>query len=270
MTTISREPSRAVLRVAGAEAESFLQGLLSNDVSRATADQAVYAALLTPQGKLLADFFVWRVADGFLLDAPAAEIAAVVKRLAMYKLRAAVEIAECGDLAVAVSEAAIAGARAGGADPREPRLGARAVMAAEAVSDEPEALEAYHRRRLAAGAPEFGADLTPNDSYILEFDFERLQGVDFKKGCYVGQEVTARMRHKTELRRGLFRVALDGAAGAGAEIVDAGGKPAGRLGSTALGPDGVIVGLALLRKDRVEAGLKVGAAALRVMGPAGG
>lgn len=235
--------TRKVLAIGGADRHDFLQNLVTNDVTR-LADGPVYAALLTPQGKYLADFLMVRDGDRILMDVDGARAALLAQRLAMYKLRADVTV-EQTDLQV--HQGAGDPPEDGFADPRDPALGWRAYRDAPATP-----YAGWTAARIAAGAPE-GADFDA-DGYVLEMGFERLGGVDFKKGCYVGQEVTARMKHKTELRKGLARVALDGAADQGADIT-ASGKPAGtllsRAGDTAL---------AYLRFDRVSDDMTAGQA----------
>jgi folate-binding protein YgfZ len=255
MTTGYLAGDRSVLRVSGPDARDFLQGLVTNDVGRLDGG-AVYAALLSPQGKYLFDFLLVADGDDVLVDVKADRAAALAQRLAMYRLRAKVTIAPA-DLAVVVGTGTPpAGAVA---DPRDPRLGWRAYGDAAALLDglaplDPADLEA---QRIAFGVPESGIELVPDDSYILEMGFERLHGVDFRKGCYVGQEVTARMKHKTELRKGLVRVRVEGEAPPpGTEII-AGGKAAGTLLSTKGGS-----GLAYLRFDRAAGPLTAGAATI--------
>lgn len=276
ITNSALAKDRVVLRVSGGDAESFLQGLLTNDVAGAEAQRGVYAALLTPQGKFLADMILWRPEqDRFLLDADAALAGDLQKRLTMYKLRAAVDIAVEETLAVllcwaedggVVAEAETpADAVAGGPDPRDARLGLRVIMdkAALAPAAEPAAspdglsgaLEDWDSRRIALGVPAAGLDLRPNDAFPLEYGFERLNGVDFKKGCFVGQEVVARMKHKAELKKGLFHLAFDGPTPAAGSEVLAGEKTAGSIGSAREGR-----GLALLRLDRAAAVSSVGEA----------
>jgi folate-binding protein YgfZ len=176
----------------------------------------------------------------------------------MYRLRARVAV-ETTDLAV------LAGLDAppegGFADPRHPELGWRAIVAEPArVLDgtAPLAPEAMEARRIGLGVPEAGVELVPDESYILEMGFERLNGVDFRKGCYVGQEVTARMKHKTELRKGLLRVRVEGPAPPPGSEIRAGGKVAGTLLSVADG-----AGLAYLRFDRAQGELTAGEARVR-------
>jgi folate-binding protein YgfZ len=209
---------RSVLALTGADRVEFLQGLVTNDVSRA-ANGIVYAALLTPQGKFIADFFVIGQDDRLLLDVSAALAPVLAQRLAMYRLRADVQIAET---AIVVSRGT--GPAPDGAlpDPRDQALGWRFYGETD-ISDATD----WAALRVAHLIPESGIELTP-DTYILEAGFERLHGVDFRKGCYVGQEIVARMKHKTDLKKGLARVRVAGKAEPGAEIL-ADGKPAGTL-----------------------------------------
>ncbi len=243
-------PERRILALEGPRAEQvdFLNALVSNDVRRATQDRPVYAALLTPQGKYLADFLIFEGAGGNLrLDAEAGQIEDLLKRLTMYRLRRPLKLRVEEDQGVAAFWGE--GAKPGLADPRDPALGTRlygALPALEAALAQAEPGD-YDAHRLALGIPASGRDLISGEGYILEAGFERLHGVDFRKGCYVGQEIVARMKHKTELRKGLARVRVEGEAPEGAEIRNAEGKPAGILRSHLGG-----VGLADLRFDRAE------------------
>lgn len=238
--------ARAVLRVTGSDRIKFLQGLVTNDVTRLQKhpEAAIYAALLNAQGKLIVDFFLIADGDSILVDVAASAAGDLRKKLTMYKLRADVGV-EMTALRVSFGD----GPAPEGAfdDPRHRDLGWRAYDGREdAQTSDPDA------RRIDAATPHFGVDLMPGD-YILEMGFERLNGVDFKKGCYVGQEVTARMKHKTELRKGLVRVELDGRASTGDTITNAGDKDVGRLlsvhGDRAL---------AYLRFDRVDEAMRAG------------
>ena len=249
------DEARATVRVAGPEAEPFLQDLVTNDLSKLGPGALLYAALLTPQGKYLFDFLIAREPGGFLLDVAADRAAALVQRLSMYRLRRKVEIAEAG-VPVALfwggdpPEGALA-------DPRAAALGFR-LYGLHRPEGAAEGRRAdYDALRVAHLVPETGAELLPDETYILEAGFERLGGVDFRKGCYVGQEVTARMKHKTELKKGLVRVSVEGKAAPGTPV-QAGGKPAGILHSVA-GAEG----LAHLRFDRAEGEMTAGAARLR-------
>lgn len=228
---------RTVLKITGADRVEFLQGLITNDVAKADGG-IVYAALLTPQGKYLADFFVVSQPEAILIDVASALAPSLVQRLTMYRLRADVGI-EATDLVVSRGlDDAPDGALP---DPRHPDMGWRAYGDTDLSQDVD-----WISRRISAGVPASGVELTP-DSYILEMGFERLNGVDFKKGCFVGQEVVARMKHKTTLRKGLAVVRIDGQSATGSEI-SADGKTAGTLHSQANG-----LGLAYLRYDRANA-----------------
>ncbi|MXU66082.1 CAF17-like 4Fe-4S cluster assembly/insertion protein YgfZ [Oceanomicrobium pacificus] len=248
--------SRQVLRLGDVDAERFLQDLVTNDITR-TGDGAVYAALLSPQGKYLFDFFILRgeAGDGFLLDVAAERAAALAQRLSMYRLRAKVSIDQT-DLQVVQLFGPVPDQGRAVPDPRDPELGHRLYLPAGADLSALGAelpLSALDARRVALGVPETGAELVPDETYILEAGFERLGGVDFRKGCYVGQEVTARMKHKTELRKGLVRVAVDGPAPAPGTLVERDGRPAGTLYTVAEG-----AGLAHLRFDRAEGEMVAG------------
>lgn len=238
--------SRSIFRLSGEDTRDFLQGLVTNDVNRLD-EGLVYAALLTPQGKYLADFFL--VPDGadVLLDVDASLAAMLLPRLTMYKLRAKVTI-EATELQVKRGT----GAQPDGAfaDPRHSALGWR-LYGTESGDDGSD----WEAIRVAHCIPQTGVELGP-DTFILEAGFEALNGVDFRKGCYVGQEVTARMKHKTELRKGLARVAIEGDAAAGDKILS-GEKEAGVLHSRA-GNEAI----AYLRYDRAKGEMTAGAATI--------
>ncbi|SFI61581.1 YgfZ/GcvT domain-containing protein [Jannaschia pohangensis] len=222
--------TRVILRVSGTDRAKFLHGLLTRDVPETGLG---YAALLSPQGKYLADFLTFQDGDACYLDVDAGLAPGLVQRLGMYRLRAAVAIDDSG-----MSVARGLGDAPDGAlpDPR-PGMGWRHYGATGETGD-------FDAARVEHLIPESGIELIPNESYILEMGFERLGGVDFRKGCYVGQEVTARMKHKTELRKGLGRV--QGAVAQGAAITS-GGKPVGTV-HTVSGDRA----LAYLRFDRAE------------------
>jgi folate-binding protein YgfZ len=238
---MSKGMTRTILRLSGPDAETFLNGLATNDVP---AEGLGYAALLSPQGKYLADFLMFREDGDLFLDVAADLAAGLAQRLGFYRLRAKVEIETTARSAAWHAEAA----DGTWPDPR-PGMGWRSYDGRPSQADDLEA------RRVEHLVPESGIELVPGESYILELGFERLNGVDFRKGCFVGQEIVARMKHKTELRKGLARV--KGAAGlsAGLEIV-ANGKPAGTL-HTVAGDRA----LAYLRYDRTN-GMAAGGQAL--------
>lgn len=248
------DPARLVLRLQGPDRAKFLQGLATNDVTRLSAAGILYAALLTPQGKYVTDFFLVHQPEAILLDAPADAADDLMRRLALYRLRAQVTV-EATDLPVTRG---MGPAPAGALDdPRDPGLGWRLYGAALAEGAAPD----WDALQVALRVPRHGHDLIPGDSFILEHGFERLRGVDFRKGCYVGQEVTARMQHKTDLRRGLVTLALDGPVAPGTPVTTADGREAGRIGAVAGHR-----ALALLRLDRIAEGLTAGGVGVRVEG----
>ena len=242
---------RVIWQVSGKDALPFLQGIVSNDVlPLAKGAGIVWAALLSPQGKYLADFFVVNTGAALLIDIAGHLAPATLRRLMMYRLRADVQIVPL-DMPIARG----LGLAPDGAlpDPRHTALGWRGYGMTGGA-----ALIDWDAIRVAHLIPESGRELLVDDSYILEMGFEGLHGVDFRKGCYVGQEVTARMKHKTELRKGLARVHLNGAATEGTAIT-ADGKPAGTL-HTIAGDHA----LAYLRFDRTDGDLRAGEAAVTV------
>ncbi|MFV0515060.1 MAG: YgfZ/GcvT domain-containing protein [Jhaorihella sp.] len=241
---------RRILRLSGSDTEGFLQGLVTNDMARLK-DGLVYAALLTPQGKYIADFFLCRDGDAILLDVAEKLGDDLERRLAMYRLRADVRIEPAGLNLQRGTGPAPAGALP---DPRHPGMGWRAYSGAPESDDASD----WDAIRVAHCIPETGIELTP-DTFILEAGFEALNGVDFRKGCYVGQEVTARMKHKTELKKGLRRVAVEGSAPVGTGV-ETGGKPAGTLYTQSGGQ-----GIAYLRLDRAQGDMRAGDARLRLL-----
>ncbi len=235
--------NRRILRFSGEDTHDFLQGLVTNDVAKLS-NGLVYAALLTPQGKYIADFFLLADGDAVLLDVDETLGDMLAQRLSMYKLRAKVEIA-VSDLHMHRGVGEVP--EDGSIDPRTPALGWRAYRDTPQQDDNVD----WDALRVAHLVPETGVELTP-DSFILELGFERLNGVDFRKGCYVGQEICARMKHKTELRKGLARVDVDGNAAVGS-LISADGKPAGTLLTQSNGQ-----ALAYLRFDRAKGDMQAG------------
>ena len=236
---------RTILRVTGADRHGFLQGLITNDIA-GVAQGLIYAAFLSPQGKYLADFFIFERDAALFVDVKSNHAAALERRLSMYKLRADVQI-DHADLTVQRG----IGPQPKGAlpDPRHPSLGWRCYD--PGTPNLGEAID-WDAVRVAACIPETGIELIHDDTYILEAGFEALHGVDFRKGCYVGQEVTARMKHKTTLRKGLARVALSAPSLPGTEIF-ADGKPVGQL-HTVSGLEAI----AYLRFDRTDQPMTAG------------
>jgi tRNA-modifying protein YgfZ len=244
-------PDRTVLALTGADREHFLQGLVTNDVRKAEGS-LIYAALLTPQGKYIADFFIAGQPDRLLIDVATPLAASLSQRLAMYKLRADAQITPTDLFVSRGSGPAPEGALP---DPRHPALGWRHYGSTD-LSDTTD----WTALRVAHLIPETGIELTP-DSYILEAGFERLHGVDFRKGCYVGQEVTARMKHKTELKKGLATVAIAGQVPPGTPIM-AGEKEAGIV-FTQSGDRAI----AWLRFDRATGPMTAGSARVTALDP---
>ena len=221
MTSGETATDRRIYQITGADALPFLQGLTSNDVlPLAKSPGIVWTALLTPQGKYLADFFVVNTGETLLLDIKDSLADTTLRRLTMYKLRSDVAFGPSALVAIRGLGPAPADALP---DPRHEALGWRAYRS---LGDAPQI--DWDAIRVAHVIPESGIELIPDDSYLLENGFERLNGVNFRKGCYVGQEVTARMKHKTELRKGLTRVTIEGQAPVGTEVLAA-GKVVGRL-----------------------------------------
>lgn len=263
-------PERGVVALAGPEARPFLQGLTSNDIEQVTPEQAGYGALLTPQGKFLFDFIVVQHGHELLLETERTRVPQLIQRLTMYRLRSKVELVDASEryasaalLGEEVVSALDLPARAGACrsldkgvallDPRLLELGARALLpeselagVLERLGFEPAPFEAYERHRLSLGVPDGSRDLPLEKATLLESGFEELHGVDFKKGCFVGQELTARMKYRGLVRKRLMPVAFDGGRPEPGTIIRLGGRDAGEMRSSADG-----LGLALLRLEQV-------------------
>ena len=267
ITSFTQLPERGILAVSGPDRRSFLQGLVSNDVEKLAAGRAVYAALLTPQGKYLHDFIMVEQGEAIWLDTEAGRLADLKRRLSMYRLRAKVEIAERPELGVAAvfGEGALRGARIAGrtrhgaATAGRDRRGRSAAGQARGSHHLPDRLRlaclaetgltetdfaAYDRHRLALGVPDGTRDLVPEKSILLESGFDELNGVDWQKGCYVGQELTARTKYRGLIKKRLFPVRIDGPAPEPGTMVTLDGKDAGEMRSARDG-----AGLALLRLE---------------------
>ncbi len=239
--------TRKLFDITGGDRTDFLQGLITNDMAKLS-DGLLYAALLTPQGKFLTDFFLYQHGDTITLDAPASTADDLMRRLTMYRLRADVQIVPS---ALNVKRGAGTAPETALPDPRHTALGWR-LYGSETGSDATD----WDAIRVAHCIPETGAELISNETYILEAGFEALNGVDFRKGCYVGQEIIARMKHKTTLKKGYVTVGITGAAPTGTPITS-NGKPAGTL-FTQSGNRAI----AYLRFDRADGELQAGAALL--------
>ena len=256
---------RGVVSVTGPDARSFLDNLITNDMALLDTKDAIHAGLLTPQGKIMFAFFVVKTPAGYLLETSLAKTADLAKRLTLYKLRAKVEIKDAaGDVVAAVSIGDVR-VRPPGAivfvDPRDERMGDRLLIPAPLVGDVVATMAAPRvtagavtAHRISVGVPEAGEDFALGDTFPHEADMDLCHGVSFTKGCFVGQEVVARMQNKTVVRKRVVQVT--GAApltqGAAVEI---GTAEIGRVGSVAGN-----AALAMLRLDRVAEALDKGQA----------
>ncbi|MDF1721490.1 MAG: hypothetical protein P1U65_12510 [Minwuia sp.] len=266
--TIVRIPDRGVLQIGGEAAEAFLQALVTNDVTDIPVGKAVYAALLTPQGKFLHDFFVTPAADGMslLLEGEAPRLGDLKRRLTMYKLRSKVSIDDASAnwhvLASAGTIAAADGALVFD-DPRHPAMGQRALWPVDLpLPDVSDDTASYHARRVALGVPDGSRDIEVEKNFMLESRFDQVNGIDFRKGCYVGQEITARSKYRGNVRKMLLPCRVDGDLPAAETEVTVDGKSVGTVRSGA----GNHV-LAMLRLDRPEGTLLAGGATLTVTDP---
>ena len=252
-------PDRGVIKLTGEDAEKFLQGLVTQDVAAASGDAAGFAALLTPQGKIVADFFMIALpaaaGGGIALDVPLQLASDLARKLTFYRLRAKVVIEDLSSqLGVTAlwdetpaPEASLAVAR----DPRHPGLGRRAIGprgAADAAD-----LAAYEALRISLGIPEGGKDFAYGDAFPHEVDMDQLAGVAFDKGCFIGQEVVSRMQHRGTARTRIIPVAFDGVPPPAETEVTAGDKLIGAMGSGLPGR-----GLARLRLDRIADAMAAG------------
>ena len=251
---------RGVVKVAGDGARNFLHGLVTADMLKLTPGAARFCALLTPQGKIIADFIVVEAAaaagGGFFLDTPRALVATLVEKLNLYKLRAKVMIEDLSETLGVLAAWDGSGTTKYGlsyADPRLSTLGLRVMipphLAAAAAAELGTTLAAagdYDAHRIALGVPQGGADFKYGDAFPHETDMDQLGGVDFAKGCYVGQEVVSRMEHRGTARTRAVPVCYDGATPEAGATITAGERPVGTMGSAASG-----CGIAFLRLDRV-------------------
>lgn len=251
---------RGVVRIAGPDSETFLQNIVTNDMARLVAGEAGFGALLSPQGKIQTDFLVVPDGDGFLLDLPLDRVPDFVKRMTLYRLRAKVTIA---DESAALGVVAFWGRekpRVDGVifvDPRLAALGWRAILPKDAPladvgSDELDEA-AYHAHRIRLGVPEGGRDFAFGDAFPHDADMDDLGGLDFRKGCYVGQEIVSRMQHRGTARRRAIRASGAAALPPAGTAIEAGGRAIGALGSV----DGS-EGIALVRLDRARSAMDDG------------
>ncbi len=248
---------RAVIAISGPEAKSFLQGLITNDIAAVTPASCLYATLLTPQGKILFDFILSESDDTVFLDCAAASAQALLKRLTLYRLRAKIDLAVREELGVFWNDG-------GRPDPRLAELGNRRIGPTSAT----DAVAGYLQHRLTLGVPE-GADFGSDRMFALDAGLEELHGVSFDKGCYIGQELTARMKHRGTARKRLLSVTTLGGSGLpppGSEIraeATAIGELASTYGSRGFG---------LIRLDRWQeaaaAAVRAGDTGIRIDKPA--
>jgi tRNA-modifying protein YgfZ len=244
---------RTLIRVSGPEARSFLQGVLTQDVDKLDRTSVLYAALLSPQGKVIADMFLWAAPDGVVIDADPARGAELMRRLSMYKLRAQATLEDVsGDMCVVVADAPFEGALV---DPRLSALGWRKLAPSAVASALSDASPAYDARRLALGVPDLARDAAPEEVFALEGLLEELNGVDFKKGCFVGQENVSRMKRRATTRKKFCPILFEGPAPEfGAPVLADGAE----IGTVRIGADGRA--LALVRLDRALDALEAGQA----------
>jgi len=239
---LHRRPERAVIAVGGADAASFLHGLITADVQALASGEATYGALLQPQGKILFDLFVFKAGERHLIDCSSLQKSDLIRRLMFYKLRARVEISDLADHGVAVSLTRPEGSAF--ADPRYPPLGWRAI----APNDQLPSTDAggYRSGRIRLGIADSDEDIGSGKLFPHEANLDQLSGVSFTKGCYVGQEVVSRMQHRGTARSRILPVKVAGGANVNGAEVKAGDRVIGTL----LSFDGEDA-LALLRLDRL-------------------
>lgn len=258
-------PDRSVVKVAGEDARNFLNGLITTDLDRLKPGLGQFGALLTPQGKIIVDFLITEVpaghGGGFLIDCPKALAEGLATKLKFYKLRAkvTVENLDLGVLAAWDGQLA-AQPDLAFADPRNDALGTRILIPedlkqklSDLIGAELVDASAYEAHRIALGVPRGGLDFMYSDAFPHETNMDRLAGVDFDKGCYVGQEVVSRMQHRGTARTRSVKVLLDDLSPEAGVSVMAGDKPVGTMGSSAQGK-----GIALVRIDRVADALDAG------------
>jgi folate-binding protein YgfZ len=253
-------PDRSVLEIVGEDRLSFLQGLVTNDVEGLAERGGRFTGLLSPQGKILFDFFIVSVGDAFLVDCPSELAANLAKRLALYRLRAKVTIADVSDrwrVGAAWGEGASEWAEANAPvvypDPRLPALGFRLLVLGSHQPEFSASFADYEAMRIALAVPEGGKDYAYGDVFPHEACLDLLHGVNFKKGCFVGQEVVSRMQHRGTARTRVLAVSAQQPLPHGGADIRADGFAVGRLGSVA-GQQGI----ALARVDRVKEALKKG------------
>ncbi len=240
--------NRALLSIKGSDARTFLQGIITNDINKISAENAIYTCLLTPQGKFLFDFFVAEMDGVLVIDCDSSRKDELKKRLLMYKLRSNVEIEDISGKYKVVAILSDGKIENGISykDPRDLRMGARAVIPASDKTQGGDIAE-YEKLRISLAIPDGAKDLEPEGTFPLHNRMDELNAIDFEKGCYVGQEVTTRSKHRGNIRRTLYTVESPVPLNSGAEIKTADGKLAGKITSSIGG-----LGIAMLEKEYVE------------------
>ena len=241
-------PDRAIVAVTGEDAEGLLNRLLTKSVLQMASNEARYAALLSPQGKLLFDFLVYRRPQGFWLDAPVDLAAELARKLTLFKLRAKATISVDAELAVAASWGGVLMEAPGPAfrDPRHDKLGYRIVAASQKLAWMGDDTAAYEAHRIALGVPRGGIDWPYGDTFVHDANLDLLHGVDFDKGCYVGQEVVSRVHHRNSARKRIVKLHFYGTPPAAGTSLAAGEAALGTVTSINEGE-----GLATARIDRL-------------------
>ena len=245
-------PNRGVIRVSGADAATLLDGLLTNALARLDTEGALHTGLLSPQGKILFDFFLIPTADGFLIDIDREMADDLIKRLSFYRLRADVTFENVSGRFVVAALWPALETMPGGiiayADPRHPSgLGCRLILPPERLAELPAApvdAATYHSHRIALGIPEAGLDYSLADTFPHEALYDQTGSIDFKKGCFIGQEVVSRMQHRGTARKRAMRVNADQPITPGS-IITAGEATIGAIGSTSAN-----AAIAMIRLDR--------------------
>ncbi len=249
---------RGVIAVGGADRHKFLQGMVSNDIAGAAPNRAVYGAMLNPQGKFLHDLFIIDIGGALWLDCATSGITSLIRHLNHYKLRSAVTITDLSESqGVAVTFFGQQGATTsypetnGGfvfPDPRLPALGQRRIAPSALLpTEDVAAVCAYHRLRLSLGVPDGALDMIPSDSILLEYSLEKLNGISFEKGCYIGQELTARTFYRALIKKRAYPVHINGPCPAPGTAVTLENEAVGTMRSS---QDDV--GLAVLKISAVE------------------
>lgn len=250
-------PERGVLKVSGEESEEFLQNLITNNMKLLESQDAMFAGLLSPQGKINFEFFILSVGNDYYLDMLASELSGFLKKLALYKLRADVQFADLSETHKvfafdnASKETEIEGVLSF-RDPRSKKMGQRMIVPVEAAEELSNQFdvgerEYYTQLRLKNSIPEGGVDYQLGDTFPHEAAYDQLQAIDFKKGCYIGQEVVSRMQHRGSVRKRIVKIIGEGELPTGPQEIRAGQSLIGMLGSR-LGGEG----LGLVRLDRAE------------------